>query len=163
MGGVYYFDDNYGNRQTIYKLKPKIWKTTLDESLSFDSCKECYEFLVDNGFTKEKCFETEQYKRNRLEIIRIANKCAIDNSITDFEVSIVKGEVLLIFYSKNNMFSFKYYKNGVSKPDDILYTGKHNKLINFIKTIESIRKAIKTYSILFDGIVLIYKSAVRAA
>lgn len=163
MGGVYYFVDKHGNKQKIYKLKSKLWKTSLDENLEFDSCKECYEFLVDNGFTKEKCFETEQYKRNRLEIIRIANKCAIDNLITDFEINIVKGDILLIFYLRNNMFSFRYYGNGISKQDEILYAGSHDKLINFIKTIENVRKAIKTYSVLFDGIVLIYKSAVRAA
>ena len=163
MGGVYYFVDKHGNKQKIYKLKPKVWKTSLDESLEFGSCKECYEFLFDNGFTEEKCFETEKYKKDRMEIMRILNRYAVDSKITDFEISVSGKETLLIFKSGNNMFSFAYPKSGVVKHREIAYYGDYSKLINFVKRVENIKDIIEAYSILFDRIVLIYKNAVKAA
>ena len=163
MGGVYYFYDKFGNKQEIYRVSRNAWKTTFDGELTFKTRNGCYEYLKKNGITEEKCFETEKYKKDRMEIMRILNRCAVDSEITDFEISVSGKETLLIFKSGKNKFSFAYPKSGVVKHREIAYYGDYSKLINFVKRIENVKDIIETYSILFDGIVLIYKNAVKAA
>lgn len=163
MAGVYYFIDKYGNEQEIYRVSRNAWKTTFDEELTFKTHSGCYDYLKRNGLTEEKYFETEKYKKDKMEIMRIINRCAAYSKITDFEISISGKETLLIFKSGKNMFSFAYSESGIVKHREMAYYGDYRKLINFVKRIENIKDIIETYSVLFDGIVLIYKNAVKAA